>query len=440
MRIVERTLRAIGIPSFLIVLGLLTAVAACDQKTGRFFIPVAIDDGFDPTTGDIIGRVTVDGSPRSGVEVTVRRNGTVVDTDVTDANGDYEFFELDPGTYTVSIGTITGATCPGEQTAAVVEDDSTVVDFACTSQPTTGTVMGTVTANGTPVSGATVALDGRTTTTDANGAFTFTNVEPGTYGVSTSASGFDCQPGTVTVTAGQTSNVEIACTGPPSGTEIAAQPFSLSGTLMGTDGCGFGMTISNPGPITILFDPATNTVTIVSDASVAGLYTPGEPWTGTGQTTFSSGGMTFILRETASGTWQRSSGTIVLPGTLTFEVLQGSTEVCESRYNATYMQLTASSMRFKTGIVRLLPDGATVLGLRPVVFRYVRPYGDPSVPRIGLIAEEVARVFPKAVALDAGGKPLGIHYSTLRMLVFEEIVTRAGEAARSSIARLAGAM
>ena len=76
-----------------------------------------------PLTGDIFGRVTVDGSPRSGVTVTVRQGNTVIDTEVTDQNGEYEFLELDPGTYTVSIGTITGADCPGEQTAVVEEDE-----------------------------------------------------------------------------------------------------------------------------------------------------------------------------------------------------------------------------------------------------------------------------------------------------------------------------
>jgi hypothetical protein len=315
------------------------------------------------------------------------------------------------------------------------------VDFDCTTTPATGTVTGTVTANGSPVSGATVALDGRTATTDANGTFSFTNVDPDTYTVAVTADGFTCDPRTTTVTAGQTSTVDVTCTASaPSGTEIAAQPYSLSGTIQGTDACGLGTTISNPGPITIRFDPATNTVTIESDADVAGVYTPGQPWTGTGESTFSSGGMTFVLRETAMGTWQRSSGMIVLPGTLTFEVFQGTTEVCESRYDATYTQLTASSARFKTGIVGLLPEGVTIFGLRPVAYRYVHPYGDPSVPRIGLIAEEVERVFPEAVAVDRTGRARGIAYVILRARLAEQIADRAGAKARSWLQRGAGAI
>jgi hypothetical protein len=408
----------------------------CNPKPASLFDP--IDGDLIPGQGDIFGTVTVDGAGRSGVTVTVRQGTQVVATATTDGDGDYEVINLDPGTYTVSIGSIAGASCPGDQTAAVVADDDTRVDFACTSTPTTGSVTGTVTAGGSPVANATAVLDGRTATTDANGAFSFANVDPGSYTVTVTAEGFICDPRTTTVTAGQTSTVDVTCTVPaPSGTEIAAQPYSLSGTIQGTDACGFGATISNPGPITIRFDPATNTVTIESDAEVAGVYAPGQAWTGTGQTTFSSGGMTLVLRETAAGTWQWMDGTIALPGTLTFEVFQGATEVCESRYNATYTQLTASSARFKAGVVDLLPEGVTVFGLRPVSYRYLRPYGDPSVPRIGLIAEDVARVFPEAVAVDPAGRAWGVAYGTLRVRLAEELLRRAGVEAERWLERIA---
>lgn len=393
----------------------------CDPKRSSFFDP--IDDDLIPGLGDIFGTVTVDGQGRSGVTVTVRQGTQVVGTATTDANGDYEVINLDPGTYTVSIGAIAGAGCPGDQTAAVIADDDTRVDFDCTTTPTTGTVTGTVTAGGSPIQGATVALDGRTATTDANGAFTFTDVGPDSYTVTATADGFTCDPQTTTVSAGQTSMVDVSCTSSaPSGTEIAANPYRLMGTLMGTDGCGLGSTISNPGPITIRFDPATNTVTIESDADVAGTYVAGQPWTGTGETSFSSGGMSFILRETAMGTWQRSGGTVMLPGTLRFEIFQGSTKQCESAYNATYEALAPSSIRFKSDVAYLLPDGISILGLHPVAYRYLAPYGDPAIPRLGLIAEDVLRVYPEAVGLDADGEPLGVYYGTLRILVFERIV------------------
>jgi plastocyanin len=82
------------------------------------------------------------------------------------------------------------------------------------AQPTTGTIEGRVTAAGSGVEGATVARSGDgTQTTDANGAYRFSNVSPGAYtlGVSMPA-GFALSANEpaekqVTVQAGQTATV-----------------------------------------------------------------------------------------------------------------------------------------------------------------------------------------------------------------------------------------
>jgi hypothetical protein len=55
------------------------------------------------------------------------------------------------------------------------------------SEPTTGHLMGFVTAAGNPADGATVTLNGptlRTATTDGNGFYGFVDVAPGVYRVS----------------------------------------------------------------------------------------------------------------------------------------------------------------------------------------------------------------------------------------------------------------
>jgi hypothetical protein len=98
-----------------------------------------------------------------------------------------------------------------------------------------------------------------------------------------------------------------------------------------------------------------------------------------------------------------------------------------------------SSIHFKRGVVALLPDDVRPLGLRPVAFRYREPWGDPAAPQIGLIAEEVAEVFPAAVFLDAKGRPESIHYGILTKAVVDELEARAAGAARTAIARLAEA-
>jgi hypothetical protein len=56
---------------------------------------------------------------------------------------------------------------------------------------------------------------------------------------------------------------------------------------------------------------------------------------------------------------------------------------------------------------------------------------------MGLIAEEVVRVFPEAVAIGADGLPFGIEYGTLTGLVIREVETRAWRSMEAAIARLA---
>jgi hypothetical protein len=97
-----------------------------------------------------------------------------------------------------------------------------------------------------------------------------------------------------------------------------------------------------------------------------------------------------------------------------------------------------SSARFKQDVVELLPSGTTILGLRPVAFRYLEGYGDPSAPQVGLVAEEVFQVYPEAVVLDEEERPYGIEYRTLNALLLEEAGRCSGKALKDGIAQLAG--
>jgi hypothetical protein len=118
-----------------------------------------------------------------------------------------------------------------------------------------------------------------------------------------------------------------------------------------------------------------------------------------------------------------------------------NTVACTEEYDVTQTRaLTPSSRRFKRDVVGLLPEGWTLLGLRPVVFRYVEPYGHPAIPQIGLIAEEVAEVFPEAVVVEAAGLPEAIVYGVLAERVAEVAASRAGRAVETAIARLVEAV
>lgn len=96
----------------------------------------------------------------------------------------------------------------------------------------------------------------------------------------------------------------------------------------------------------------------------------------------------------------------------------------------------ASSARFKTGVTPLLPDDVRPLGLNWVAFQYVRPWGDPQVTRIGLIAEEVVGIYPEAVFLDGAGLPQSIDYRILSQAVVRELEVRVAADARAAFASL----
>jgi hypothetical protein len=78
----------------------------------------------------------------------------------------------------------------------------------------------------------------------------------------------------------------------------------------------------------------------------------------------------------------------------------------------------SSSRRYKDDI-ETMPDMSATLGrLRPVTFRYKKPYADGSKPlRYGLIAEEVAEVMPALAVFNKDGTPETVKYHLLPSLL-----------------------
>jgi hypothetical protein len=63
-----------------------------------------------------------------------------------------------------------------------------------------------------------------------------------------------------------------------------------------------------------------------------------------------------------------------------------------------------------------------LLQLRPVTYRYKQPYTDGSKPvDYGLIAEEVAQVYPDLVARNANGQVETVQYSKLTPMLVNEV-------------------
>jgi hypothetical protein len=103
---------------------------------------------------------------------------------------------------------------------------------------------------------------------------------------------------------------------------------------------------------------------------------------------------------------------------------------------------TTSSRRFKLDIRDIGGESGGLMDLRPVAFRY-KPELDPTgLRQYGLIAEEVAEIYPELVVYDAEGRPENIRYQLLDALLLNELQKqqRSIEEQRSEIDELRSAL
>jgi hypothetical protein len=82
---------------------------------------------------------------------------------------------------------------------------------------------------------------------------------------------------------------------------------------------------------------------------------------------------------------------------------------------------TPSSLRFKEQISDM-GDNGKLLQLRPVTFFYKPEYDDGShTLQYGLIAEEVAKLYPDMVGYDKDGQPASVKYQSLTPMLLNEV-------------------
>lgn len=207
-------------------------LSACGLKEAEFFEPTTL--ALSEFTGSVTGVVTVNGQGAAGVLV---MSGTRTTT--TGADGSYTIAGLPIGANTVSIvGVPSIATCATTTgSTTVVAGGIARLDFPCTA-PTTGSVAGVVTVNGTGTAGIAVAVGARSATTGAGGAYRIDGIAPGSATATVAApSGATCSPSAiqVVVAAGAVATANFACTAPTVG--------SLAGvvTINGTPTGGFAI-------------------------------------------------------------------------------------------------------------------------------------------------------------------------------------------------------
>jgi|HubBroStandDraft_3_1064219.scaffolds.fasta_scaffold07683_3 hypothetical protein len=100
---------------------------------------------------------------------------------------------------------------------------------------------------------------------------------------------------------------------------------------------------------------------------------------------------------------------------------------------------TTSSLRFKEEVEDMGEASAGLMQLRPVTFRYAPRHDDGSrLLQYGLIAEEVAQVYPGLVQLGPDGQPLAVRYHFVNAMLLNEVQKqhRTIESQRARLAEL----
>jgi hypothetical protein len=84
--------------------------------------------------------------------------------------------------------------------------------------------------------------------------------------------------------------------------------------------------------------------------------------------------------------------------------------------------VASSSRRYKEDIADMGDASSNLMRLRPVTYRYKQPYSDGSKPLdFGLIAEEVAEVYPDLVANSQDGQIQTVMYQKLTPMLLNEV-------------------
>jgi hypothetical protein len=93
--------------------------------------------------------------------------------------------------------------------------------------------------------------------------------------------------------------------------------------------------------------------------------------------------------------------------------------------------IASSSRRYKEDIEDMGDASRDLMRLRPVTFRYKKPFADGSKPiQYGLIAEEVDEVYPDLVAHSADGQIETVKYQVLDSMLLNEVQRQQAEIRR----------
>jgi Galactose oxidase-like, Early set domain/Carboxypeptidase regulatory-like domain len=217
-------------------------------------------------TGTVTGKVTnTQGVPISGASVSSGGTGATT----TNASGSYTLTGVPVGT--VQLVASAAGFQSATQNVSVSNGVTATANFTLTAGAAGGTVTGKITnaSSGAILPGATVSWSGGTTSANASGIYTLTNVTAGSQKVTAGKTGYLPHTIAVTVTGGATSalNIPIATAGKITVKVVAASGAVFSGAAVTIKGGVIANTVtgstSTAGLFTTNFIPVgTYTVTI----------------------------------------------------------------------------------------------------------------------------------------------------------------------------------
>ena len=81
-----------------------------------------------------------------------------------------------------------------------------------------------------------------------------------------------------------------------------------------------------------------------------------------------------------------------------------------------------SSRRYKHDIKPMDNASEAILALKPVTFRYNKEYDATQTLAYGLIAEDVAQVYPDLVGRNREGQPESVRYEQINAMLLNEFL------------------
>lgn len=177
--------------------------------------------------GSIIGTVTdvSTGKPLPGATIAIFQGVTLIETVLTDPDGNYSSSDLAPGNYIV----VANATKYEISTigAIVTSNHTTTANFALTPRP--GTIVGTVVDAGThnSIAGVTVEVFDNviviaTVLTNSSGNYQITDLAPGSYTVVANKKNYQIQTAVAAVTSNSLTTIDFA---------LVSNPGEIFGTV-----------------------------------------------------------------------------------------------------------------------------------------------------------------------------------------------------------------